>query len=84
MIEKYTPVTRDRNANHPNANASDAGASIMHIHFRQQEEGAGYLPSWEPEVAIATCDAVRAAVASLTAEHAVGVSSSAWIHATRS
>ena len=29
MIEKYTPVTRDRKANHPNTSASSAGASTI-------------------------------------------------------
>jgi hypothetical protein len=29
MIEKYTPVTRDRKANHPNTSASKAGASAI-------------------------------------------------------
>jgi 3-keto-5-aminohexanoate cleavage enzyme len=41
--------------------AYDAGASIMHIHIRQQEEGRGHLPSWDPEVAAAISDAIRAA-----------------------
>jgi uncharacterized protein (DUF849 family) len=39
--------------------ACDAGAAIIHIHFRQQEPGRGRLPSWEPEVAMAVCDAIR-------------------------
>ncbi len=29
MIEKYTPVTRDRKANHPNTSASRAGTSTI-------------------------------------------------------
>lgn len=36
-----------------------AGASIMHIHFRMQEPGLGHLPTWDPEVAVAICDAIR-------------------------
>lgn len=39
--------------------AFDAGASIMHVHFRRQEPGRGHLPSWEPEVAAAVVDAIR-------------------------
>jgi 3-keto-5-aminohexanoate cleavage enzyme len=31
--------------------AYDAGAAIIHIHFRQRGEGRGHLPSWEPAVA---------------------------------
>lgn len=41
--------------------AYDAGASIMHVHIRQQEEGRGHLPSWDPEVALAVTEAIRAA-----------------------
>jgi len=40
--------------------ATDAGASILHVHFRNQQPGMGFLPSWEPEVAKAICDAIRA------------------------
>jgi len=40
--------------------AFDAGASVMHVHFRRQEPGLGHLPTWEPEVAAAVCDAIRA------------------------
>ncbi|WDD97084.1 3-keto-5-aminohexanoate cleavage protein [Thalassomonas actiniarum] len=39
--------------------AYDAGASIMHIHFRNQRPGKGHLPSWEPEVIVAISDAIR-------------------------
>jgi 3-keto-5-aminohexanoate cleavage enzyme len=41
--------------------AFNAGASIMHVHLRMQEDGYGHMPSWEPEVAQAVCDAIRAA-----------------------
>jgi len=40
--------------------ATDAGASILHVHFRNQTPGMGFLPSWEPEVAKAICDEIRA------------------------
>jgi uncharacterized protein (DUF849 family) len=39
--------------------AFDAGASVMHVHFRQQAPGKGHLPSWEPDVAVAIMQAVR-------------------------
>jgi len=39
--------------------AFDAGASIMHLHFRNQAPGMGHLPSWDPDVAAAVTDAVR-------------------------
>jgi uncharacterized protein (DUF849 family) len=41
--------------------AFNAGASIMHVHLRSQEPGFGHMPSWDPEVAAAVCDAIRAA-----------------------
>ena len=41
--------------------AFDAGASIMHIHIRDQRAGLGQLPSWDPEVAGAVADAIREA-----------------------
>lgn len=41
--------------------AYDAGASIMHVHLRRQEPGQGHLPSWDPEVAAAIVNAIRAA-----------------------
>lgn len=41
--------------------AYDAGAAIMHVHVRQQTEGQGHLPSWDPEVAADVCDAIRTA-----------------------
>lgn len=54
------PVTPEEMASSAR-DAYNAGASIMHIHFRQQAEGLGHLPSWEPEVAQACSDAIRQA-----------------------
>jgi uncharacterized protein (DUF849 family) len=41
--------------------AFNAGASVMHVHLRQQAPGRGHLPSWDPEVAAEVVDAIRAA-----------------------
>ena len=41
--------------------AYDAGASIVHVHFRQQGPGKGHLPSWEPALAVEIAQAIRAA-----------------------
>ncbi len=41
--------------------AFNAGASIMHVHLRDQRDGMGHLPSWDPDVAQSVCDAIRAA-----------------------
>ncbi|MBL8317704.1 MAG: 3-keto-5-aminohexanoate cleavage protein [Burkholderiaceae bacterium] len=54
------PVTPEQMAAEARA-AFNAGASIMHVHLRNQQPGMGHLPSWEPDVAQAVCDAIRAA-----------------------
>ena len=41
--------------------AFNAGASVMHVHVRNQEEGLGHLPSWDPEVMASVTDAIREA-----------------------
>ncbi|UTA46407.1 3-keto-5-aminohexanoate cleavage protein [Simiduia sp. 21SJ11W-1] len=41
--------------------AFDAGATVMHVHFRRQEPNLGHLPSWEPEVAFEIAEAIRSA-----------------------
>lgn len=41
--------------------AFDAGASVMHVHMRAQQEGMGHLPSWDPDVAQEVSDAIRQA-----------------------
>jgi len=53
--------------------AYDAGASVMHVHFRRQEPGLGHLPSWEPEVAAAICEAIRAACPGVVINQSTGV-----------
>ncbi len=39
--------------------AFNAGASIMHVHLRMQEEGFGHMPSWDPDVAETIVNAIR-------------------------
>lgn len=41
--------------------AFNAGASVMHVHLRAQEEGRGHMPSWDPDVAEAVIGAIREA-----------------------
>jgi uncharacterized protein (DUF849 family) len=53
--------------------AFDAGASIMHVHFRRQEPGMGFLPTWEPEVASAIVDAIREACPGVIINNTTGV-----------
>ena len=52
------PVTPEEMANEARA-AFNAGASVMHVHFRQQAPGKGHLPSWEPELAVTVMRAIR-------------------------
>jgi 3-keto-5-aminohexanoate cleavage enzyme len=52
--------------------AYDAGAAIIHIHFRQQGEGRGHLPSWEPSVAQDIVDAIRAACPGIVINQTTG------------
>lgn len=53
--------------------AFDAGASIMHVHFRRQEPGMGFLPTWEPEVASAIVAAIREACPGVIINNTTGV-----------
>lgn len=53
--------------------AFDAGAAIMHVHFRRQEPGLGHLPSWEPEVAAEIVDAIRGACPGVIINQSTGV-----------
>ena len=39
--------------------AFNAGASVMHVHVRQQEPGKGHLPSWDPNVMESVVTAIR-------------------------
>jgi uncharacterized protein (DUF849 family) len=41
--------------------AFNAGASVMHVHVRQQGAGQGHLPSWDPDVMEDVVGAIREA-----------------------
>jgi uncharacterized protein (DUF849 family) len=66
------PVTPEQMAKEAKA-ARDAGASIVHCHFRQQEAGMGRLPSWDPKVAKEICDAIKAECPDLILNLSTGV-----------
>ncbi len=53
--------------------AFNAGASIMHVHLRSQDEGRGHLPTWDADVAAATIDAIRAACPGVIINLSTGV-----------
>ena len=49
-----------------------AGASVMHIHLRQQGEGKGHLPSWDPALSSEVCAAIRATCPGVIINHTTG------------
>jgi 3-keto-5-aminohexanoate cleavage enzyme len=53
--------------------AFDAGAAIMHVHYRRQEPGQGMLPTWDPEVASAVVEAIREACPGVVINSTTGV-----------
>jgi 3-keto-5-aminohexanoate cleavage enzyme len=57
----HVPVTPKEMADHAEQ-AYNAGASIVHTHFRNQEKGLGHLPTWDLEVVGAILAAIKARV----------------------
>ncbi|PRQ09786.1 3-keto-5-aminohexanoate cleavage protein [Enhygromyxa salina] len=53
--------------------AFNAGASIMHVHFRDQTPGMGHMPTWDPEVAGAIIEAIRDACPGVIINMSTGV-----------
>ena len=53
--------------------AFDAGASIMHVHFRKQGPGQGRFPSWEPDLAEEIVQAIRDACPGVIINMSTGV-----------
>lgn len=66
------PVTPEEMATSAR-DAYNAGASIVHIHFRRQEPGMGHFPSWDPEVASAASDAIRESCPGIIVNQTTGV-----------
>jgi uncharacterized protein (DUF849 family) len=66
------PVTPAEMAREARA-AWDAGATVMHVHFRQQGPGRGHLPSWEPAVALEIAQAIREACPGVIFNQSTGV-----------
>ncbi len=66
------PVTPEQLAREARR-ARDAGASIVHVHIRNQEPGLGRLPSWDPEDAKRVCDAIVAEVPELIINLSTGI-----------
>ena len=53
--------------------AYDAGASVMHVHFRMQEPDMGHLPTWDPDVVAPMIDAIRDACPGVVINQTTGV-----------
>mgnify|MGYP003614400195 FL=1 len=70
--QHHVPVTPEQLAAEARR-AYDAGASVVHVHFRQQTPGKGHLPSWDPAVAKACVDGMRAACPGLIINQTTGV-----------
>lgn len=71
-VHHPVPVTPDEMAREAK-DAYDAGASVMHIHFRDQGEGRGWLPSWDPGVALEISEAIREACPGVILNMTTGV-----------
>ncbi len=55
------------------AEARDAGATIVHCHYRQQAPGMGRFPTWDPEVVAEIDAAIRARVPDMIINMSTGV-----------
>ena len=71
--QHHVPVTPEEMAREAKA-AFDAGASVMHIHLRQQAPGKGHLPSWEVSVSREIQQAIREACPGVIINHTTGTS----------
>ncbi len=67
------PVTPEQMAKEAKA-AYDAGASVMHIHLRQQAPDKGHLPSWDVAVSKEIQQAIRDACPGVIINHTTGQS----------
>ncbi len=53
--------------------AFEAGAAIMHVHYRSQEKGKGHLPTWDPAICNEINEAIRAACPGVIINMTTGV-----------
>ena len=71
--QHHVPVTPEQMAREAKA-AFNAGASVMHIHLRQQAPDQGHLPSWEVGVSREIQQAIREACPGVIINHTTGTS----------
>ena len=70
--QHHVPVTPEEMAAEARR-AFDAGATIMHCHFRDQRPGLGRMPTWDPQVAADICAAIREACPGVIINMSTGV-----------
>lgn len=70
--QHHVPVTPEEMAREARS-ACDAGASVVHVHFRQQAPGKGHLPSWDPAVASEIAQAIRESCPGVIFNQSTGV-----------
>ncbi len=54
----HVPVTPKEMAEHA-VQAHNAGASVLHCHFRNQEKGMGHLPTWDLDTVGSILEAIK-------------------------
>ncbi|GAB4524857.1 MAG: 3-keto-5-aminohexanoate cleavage protein [Amphiplicatus sp.] len=60
--------------------AYDAGASVMHVHYRDQRPGKGHLPTWDPAICNEINAAIRAACPGVVINMTTGVVGQDYAH----
>ncbi len=68
----HVPVTPSQMASEAKA-AYEAGASIVHCHFRDQSPGMGRMPTWDAEVCKDVCAAIRQACPDIIINMSTGI-----------
>lgn len=53
--------------------AVDAGASVLHLHFRNPTAGLGHLPTWDPDIVENIANAIREACPEVVLNFSTGV-----------
>lgn len=70
--QHHVPVTPEEMAQQARA-AYDEGASVVHIHLREQGPGQGHLPCWDPQLSMRVQQAIRAQCPDIIINHTTGV-----------
>lgn len=68
----HVPVTPEEMADHA-AQALNAGASIVHCHFRNQAKGMGHLPTWDTDTVGQILGAIKDRVPEIIINMSTGV-----------